>query len=109
MLRHFDAGGRPMDNAEFYNMHARVGIERDRAAGLRVYDDREEPPPKIGLPSRGTSGRYLSLYRYLPQAGPAEQPRFLSVLHHQTADHNLVHLFAAMADEHTAIGMSGIS
>jgi hypothetical protein len=41
ILRHFDAGGRPMDNAEFCNAHARARIEGDRGAGLRVYDDRE--------------------------------------------------------------------
>jgi hypothetical protein len=40
ILRHFDAGGRPMDNAEFCDAHAKVRIERDRSAGLRVYDDR---------------------------------------------------------------------
>jgi hypothetical protein len=41
ILRHFDGGGRPMDNSEFCNAHARVRILRDRGAGLRIYDDRE--------------------------------------------------------------------
>jgi hypothetical protein len=41
ILRHADAGGRPMTNAEFCNAHGRARIERDRAAGVRVYDDRE--------------------------------------------------------------------
>ena len=40
-MRHFDAGGRPMSNAEFCNALGREKIERDRAAGLRIYDDRE--------------------------------------------------------------------
>jgi hypothetical protein len=40
ILRYADTGGRPIDNAEFCNAHARMRIERDRAAGLRVYDDR---------------------------------------------------------------------
>jgi hypothetical protein len=35
ILRHFDAGGRPMDNAEFGNAHAKVRIERDR---MRLWD-----------------------------------------------------------------------
>jgi hypothetical protein len=39
ILRHFDAGGRPMENREFCNAHAKVRINCDRAAGLRVYDD----------------------------------------------------------------------
>ena len=41
IMRHFDAGGRPMSNAEFCNALGREKIERDRAAGLRIYDDRE--------------------------------------------------------------------
>jgi hypothetical protein len=40
-LRYADAGGRPMSNAEFCYAHARVKVARDRAAGLKVYDDRE--------------------------------------------------------------------
>ncbi len=41
ILRHADAGGRPIDDAEFCLAHSRSRIERDRAAGLKVYDDRE--------------------------------------------------------------------
>jgi hypothetical protein len=41
ILRYADAGGRPMSNSEFCHAHARVRIARDRAAGLKVYDDRE--------------------------------------------------------------------
>jgi hypothetical protein len=41
ILRHADAGGRPIDNAEFCLAHGRGRIERDRAAGLRVYDNRD--------------------------------------------------------------------
>jgi hypothetical protein len=40
-LRYADAGGRPMSNAEFCYAHARVKVASDRAAGLKVYDDRE--------------------------------------------------------------------
>jgi hypothetical protein len=43
ILRHADAGGRPIDNAEFCLRHGRSRIKSDRAAGLRVYDDREDP------------------------------------------------------------------
>ena len=41
ILRFADAGGRPMSNAEFCHAHARVKVERNRDAGLKVYDDRE--------------------------------------------------------------------
>jgi|HubBroStandDraft_2_1064218.scaffolds.fasta_scaffold1077927_1 hypothetical protein len=41
ILRHADAGGRPIDNAEFCLAHGRSRIERDRAAAIRVYDNRE--------------------------------------------------------------------
>ena len=41
ILRYADAGGRPMSNAEFCHAHARVKVERNREAGLKVYDDRE--------------------------------------------------------------------
>jgi hypothetical protein len=41
ILRHADACGRPMTNAEFCNPHGRARIERDRAAGVRVYDNRD--------------------------------------------------------------------
>jgi hypothetical protein len=40
ILRHADAGGRPIDNAEFCLRHGRARIKSYRAAGLRVYDDR---------------------------------------------------------------------
>jgi hypothetical protein len=35
ILRHADAGGRPIDNAEFCLTHGRSRIERDRAAGAQ--------------------------------------------------------------------------
>jgi hypothetical protein len=41
ILRYADAGGRPMNNAEFCHAHARVRIEGARGARLKVYDDRE--------------------------------------------------------------------
>jgi hypothetical protein len=41
ILRYADAGGRPMSNGECCHSHARVRIEGARAAGLKVYDDRE--------------------------------------------------------------------
>jgi len=41
ILRYADAGGRPINNAEFCHSHARVRIAGARAAGLKVYDDRE--------------------------------------------------------------------
>jgi hypothetical protein len=40
VLRNADAGERPISNQEFCHAHARVKIARDRAAGLKVYDDR---------------------------------------------------------------------
>jgi hypothetical protein len=39
-LRYADAGGRPMKNAVFCHAHARERLARDRAARLKVYDDR---------------------------------------------------------------------
>jgi hypothetical protein len=39
-LRYADAGGRPMTNPVFCHAHGRMRIARDRAAGLKVYDDR---------------------------------------------------------------------
>jgi hypothetical protein len=39
VLRHADAGGRPISNQEFCHAHARDRLARDRAAGLKVYDD----------------------------------------------------------------------
>ena len=41
ILRYADARGRPMNNAVFCHAHARVRIVGGRAAGLKVYDDRE--------------------------------------------------------------------
>jgi len=41
ILRHADAGGRPIDTPEFCLEHGRLRIERDRAAGIRVYDNSE--------------------------------------------------------------------
>jgi hypothetical protein len=41
ILRYADAGGRPISNSEVCHAHARVRVARDRAAGLKVYDDRE--------------------------------------------------------------------
>jgi hypothetical protein len=41
ILRYADAGGRPMNNAEFCHAHATVMIERAGAVGLKVYDDRK--------------------------------------------------------------------
>ena len=42
-LRYADAGDRPMSNAEFCHAHARTRVARNRAAGLKVYDDRGTP------------------------------------------------------------------
>jgi hypothetical protein len=41
ILRHADIGGAPMTSREFCLKHGRERVERDRAAGLKVYDDRE--------------------------------------------------------------------
>ena len=41
ILRHADAGGRPIDNAEFCLAYGRARVERDRTAGIRIYDNRE--------------------------------------------------------------------
>jgi hypothetical protein len=40
ILRYADPGSRPISNAEFCHAHARVKIAHDRAAGLKVFDDR---------------------------------------------------------------------
>jgi hypothetical protein len=40
ILRHADAGGRPMTNVEVCNAHSRERLERDRAAGRNVFDSR---------------------------------------------------------------------
>jgi hypothetical protein len=36
-----DAGGRPIGHPVLCHAHGRVRLGRDRAAGLKVYDDRE--------------------------------------------------------------------
>jgi hypothetical protein len=43
ILRHADAGGRPMSNAEFCYGHTLEKISRSKAAGLKVIDDRVMP------------------------------------------------------------------
>jgi hypothetical protein len=40
-FRYADTGGRPMTNLAFCRGHGRLRVERDRAAGLKVYNDRE--------------------------------------------------------------------
>ena len=40
-FRYADTGGRPMTNLVFSHGHGRLRVERDRVAGLKVYDDRE--------------------------------------------------------------------
>jgi hypothetical protein len=41
ILRYADAGGRPTSHPVLCHAHSRVMLARDRAAGLKVYDDRE--------------------------------------------------------------------
>jgi hypothetical protein len=41
ILRYADTGGRPMSNSEFCIAHGRMRVARDKAAGLKIYDDRE--------------------------------------------------------------------
>jgi hypothetical protein len=36
-------GGAPMTSREFCLKHSRSTVERDRAAELKIYDDRESP------------------------------------------------------------------
>jgi hypothetical protein len=40
-FRYADAGGRPMTNVVYCHAHGRERLARDKAAGLKVYDDRE--------------------------------------------------------------------
>ena len=40
-LRYADAGGRPIGSLDFCHAHARARISLARAAGLKVFDDRE--------------------------------------------------------------------
>jgi hypothetical protein len=37
------ANGRPQSNREFCHTHSQAKVKRDRAAGLKVYDDRKAP------------------------------------------------------------------
>jgi hypothetical protein len=46
ILRYADAAGRPIKHSELCLGHAQAVLERDRAAGLTVYDDREVPLAK---------------------------------------------------------------
>ena len=41
VFRYADRGGRPFSNLERCNRHAREALERDRKAGLTIYDERE--------------------------------------------------------------------
>jgi hypothetical protein len=41
LMIYADAGGRPISHPVLCHAHARVRLARDRAAGLKVYDDRE--------------------------------------------------------------------
>ena len=40
ILRYADAGGRPMNNSEFWHGHGRMRVARDPAVEVKVYDDR---------------------------------------------------------------------
>jgi hypothetical protein len=44
IFRYADPGGRPICSLEFCYAHARVKIAGERAAGLKVYDDRDSSP-----------------------------------------------------------------
>jgi len=41
LMIYADAGGRPISHPVLCHAHARVRLARDRAAELKVYDDRE--------------------------------------------------------------------
>jgi hypothetical protein len=41
VFRYAGAGGRPINNLQFCYAHARERLARNRAAGLKIYDDRE--------------------------------------------------------------------
>jgi hypothetical protein len=41
LLRYADAGGRPISHPVLCHAHASSNVARDKAAGLKVYDDRE--------------------------------------------------------------------
>jgi hypothetical protein len=41
LMIYADAGGRPIGHPVLCHGHARTRLGRDRAAGLKVYDDRE--------------------------------------------------------------------
>ena len=40
ILRYADRGGRPLSNLERCNRHGREALERDREAGIVIYDER---------------------------------------------------------------------
>jgi hypothetical protein len=40
IFRYADRGGRPLSNLERCNRHAREALERDREAGIVIYDER---------------------------------------------------------------------
>jgi hypothetical protein len=40
VFRYADRGGRPLSNVERCNRHAREALERDREAGMVIYDER---------------------------------------------------------------------
>lgn len=41
LMIYADAGGRPIGHPVLCHAHARTRLGRDRAAGLKIYDDRE--------------------------------------------------------------------
>ena len=41
LMIYADAGGRPIGHLVLCHAHARTRLGRDRAAGLKIYDDRE--------------------------------------------------------------------
>jgi len=41
ILRYFDTGGWPISNGAFCIRHSYEKVERDRALGLKVFDERE--------------------------------------------------------------------
>jgi hypothetical protein len=47
ILRYADLGGGPLSNLERCNRHTREAFERDRKAGLTIYDERERSEPAV--------------------------------------------------------------